>query len=725
MTISDSAYVRRFFSLYSQEEKDKVRGLAFYPTDYLTALLPQGVAYVGVVRSPYAGASFTKVEVKKAAEVLGVIRVITGKDIPSNLSFGKRSAQGQLILSDGRVRYKGEPVALVVAESKEAVEIGIKAVEIDWKPDPERSPEVVATVSHRTGKPSANSSALSEVRAPFHFPKLQTRYLEAESGWVDFKAGKLTFHVGSLLSESQRLWVSQVLDVPASDIIAQESPLGGQFGGRQQRELIIFLALSSWITKRSTCLHFNPKEQDTGSYGYRGELCLRYDPKEKKLKELRGQIVIDAGSYEGNAQQVLLKTLEHATCVYDFDHVDLEGQVLLTPTHPRRAHRGEGLTAITWVTEQLIERVAKELEVAPLEFRQKHCRLDAEMASRVLTEVEKLEKPFRLVPIDRSKPVWEERSIVGRGMAFQVSQQTAEKDFDPSEVSIELHNSGSFVIKTSNLTLDLHAKQALAEVAAQVLKTHPKAFTVEGKMRLDFDKPARRETYPEFYYLAQAGWQAAAMLREKIQAVGRKIFQSQNVVLKDGAIVEPDLNRKMGFREVAFTEGTHEFKASCTLPAAEKPHGGSAGAVSRVSFHPLTGEIRVESVKVVLDAGPVLYLKGLEIQVESAISWAMAALFSSELEQDQPIPTTMDGPEESMLVTLEYPHKDISETPPENFGSRGITGVLMSTVLASLVNAIYQAKELALEEIPMSLEFMYPKRKPQNLLTFPGKRGDR
>jgi len=725
MTISDSAYIRRFFSLYSQEEKDKVRGLAFYPTDYLSALLPEGVAHVGVLRSPHAGASFSKIDASGAVKVQGVLRVITAKDIPNNLPFGKRTqgekgAGPQLILADSKVRFRGEPVALVVADSRDAVSAGLKAVSIDWKPEGERPTEVKETIRHRMGTPA--SGAMEEIRTPFDFPSLQTRYLEAESGWVEFKNDQMIFQVGSLLSESQRVWVSKVLNVPIQNVLAKESPLGGQFGGRQQRELIVFLALASYLTKRSTCLCFESREQDTGSYGYKGELVIRFDPKQKRMKELRGSVMVDAGSYEGSASLILQKALEHASCIYDFQYVDIEGQVICTPTHPRRAHRGEGLSAVTWVTEQIVERVAKACEETSIEFRMQHCRLDAEMSGKVLSEVEKIEKGFRLVPIDRNRPIWDEKPIQGRGMAFQSFQPTAQKEFDLSEVSIELNATGSFVIKTSNLTLDLHAKQALAEVAAAVLKTHPKAFAVEGKMRVDFDKPSRRETYPEFYYLAQTTWHAAAALREKIELAGRKIFQSDDIILKDGAIVETSLNRKMGFREVAFTEGGHDLKASFILENIDKPHGCSAGAVSRVSFHPLTGEVRVESVKVVLDAGPVLYRKGLEIQAESAIAWAMATLFSSELESDQPIPTTLDGPEDSTLITLEYPAKDLAEQPFDYFGSRGIPDVLMSVVLGSLVNAIYQAKDIPLEEIPMSLEFMYPKRRTQTVLNFPTKR---
>ncbi len=720
MSMNDTTYIRRFFSLYSQEEKDKVRGLAFYPTDYLRALLPADVAFVDVVRSPHAGATFDKIDSSEALQIPGVLKVITAKDIPQNLSFAKRSKQGQLILADGKVRYRGEPCALVVAESREALSAAMKKIQVNWKPEAERGAEVIAKAAHQIGKPP--SGQLAEVKLPFSFPSLHTRYLEAEGGWVQFDNGEMTFHAGSLLSESQRTWLSQILEIPLSKIKAQESPLGGYFGGRQQRELLAFLALSSHMTKRSTCLSFNSKEQDVGSYGYKGELSLSYDPASKRLKSLTGQVMIDAGSYEGNALMVLQRMIEHAATIYDFEHVNLEGQVICTPTHPRRAHRGEGLSAITWVTEQLVEQAAKAVEMNPLEFRSLNCNQHAENAFQVLQEVEKLEKPFRLVPVDRNRPVWDEKSIQGRGIAFQYAIPGAHKEFDLSEVSVELTNSGSFKIRTSNVTLDLHMKQALAEVASMVLHTHPKAFTVEGKMREQIDKPARRETYPELYYLAQATWHASKDLAGKLKTAGTKIFGSDSVRLQDGAIVDANSNKKMGYRELAFTDHDHDLQSAFVLKDIERPHGCSAGAVTRVAFHPLTGELRVESVRVVLDAGPVFYKKGLEIQLDTAISWALAALFSSEFDSDQPIPTTLDGPDDVSLATLPYKLEGADERPPEFFGSRGVTDVLMSVVLASLVNAIYDAKNLPVQEIPMLLDFMYPKKRQQTVLNFPLKR---
>lgn len=718
MTITDSAYIRRFFSLYSQEEKDKVRGHAFYPTDYLSTLQPGEVCYVGVVRSPYAGARFSKIDGEEALAVPGVIRVVAARDIPKNLPFGKRGGEGQYILPENRVRFVGEPVALVVAETRESLRDGLKKVKIDWKPEPTKDVEVTETIHHRIGK--AVTQPLEEIRTKFVFPSLQTRYLEAESGWVDYKNGRLTFHVGAYLSESQRVWVSQVLGVPHSHITAKETWLGGQFGGRQQRELIVFLALSSFLTKRSCRLYFPQKEQDTGSYGYRGELAIRFDPKTKQLKELKGQVEIDAGSYAGNAAAVLQKTIEHAASLYAFHCIDIEGRVVLTPSHPRRAHKGEGLTAITWVTEQLVERVAKQLDISPLEFRINNLREMAERSRDVLAEAEKLEKPFRLVPIDRTRPLWDERSIVGRGFSFQVFQPTTEKELDGCEVSIDLLPSGSFVIRTANMTLDLHVKSALAEVAAAVLKTHPKAFIVEGQMRLEFEKPTRRQTYPEFYYMAQSTWNAAGLLRDQLIKAGTRVFNSSNVTVKDGAVIEQSTNKKMGYRELAFTTPQSDLRATYVLKEMDRPHGCSAGAVSRVAFHPLTGEMRVESVKVVLDAGPVFYLKGLELELDTAVSWAMAALFSSEINYEQPIPTPLDGPEEVTLVNLEYPLKGYPEEAPQFFGARGVTDILMSVVLGSLVNAIHDAKGIPLEEIPMSLEFMYPKKKagPGNITPF-------
>ncbi len=721
MTIGDTTYVRRFFSLYSTEEKDKVRGHAFYLSDYLSALLPADVAYVGVIRSPHPGARFSTIETAEAEKSPGVLRVITARDIPHNIPYGKRGSESQLILAEKKVRYVGEPVALVVADSRDALLEGMKRVKIDWVADPVKEKEAVLTLSHVMGRAPVQDG-LKEVRSTFRFPSLQTRYLEPECGWVKFEKGELQFQVGALLSESQRIWLSQILKIDVGQIIAKESPLGGQFGGRQQRELIAFLALASYLTKRSVRLHFSFEEQDIGSYDFHGELAVSYDPATKKFKELKGKVIVDAGSYEGSANLILQRALEHSSSIYSFEHIDLQGEVILTPTHPRRAMKGEGLTAVTWAIEQLVERVAKELETSVLELRRTNVSYESELGAKVLEELEKMEKPFRLVPIDRNRPVWDEKEIAGRGYGFQVFHPTSTKEFDFSEVSIDLQPSGFFVIRTSNLTLDLHMKQALCEVAATVLKTHPKAFTVEGKMREDFDRAARRETYPEFYYLAQATWNAATELREKIIRAGQKVFHSKDVEVGDGAIMEKSLNKKMGYRELAFTQSHSDLRASFVLKDIEKPHGCSAGAVARISFHPLTGELRVESIRVVLDAGPVLYAKGLEIVLDTACSWAMAALFSSEVGEDQPIPTPVDGPEEVNLITLEYPLKDYSDKPPEYFGSRGVTSVLMATVMAALVNAIHDAKGISLDQIPMAPEFMFPKKKHPTVHTIPFKR---
>ncbi len=656
-------------------------------------------------------------------KVEGVLRVITAHDIPQNASFGARAKKSQLILAEKEVRYVGEPIALIVAESQDALEKAKDLLVIDWKPAPLPQEEEVRSVKFELGKAS-NAEDLQLVETTFEFPSLQARYLEAESGWVEFKEKdeSFNFHIGALLSESQRMWLSQVLGVSHEKLQAKESHLGGQFGGRQQRELIAFLAIAAHLTRRSVRLHLHQETQDIGSYGYAGKLGIRYDPESHRLVELRGELRLDVGSYEGNAELALQKALEHVAGIYKFRYVGLEGKIILTPTHPRRALKGEGLTAVTWVTEQLVEEIAKKLEVKPLELRIENQREDFSGLDQVLEQVERYERPFELVPIDRNRPLWDEKFIAGRGYGFQMFQPTTLKEFDYSEVSIDLQPSGSFVIRTSNLTLDLRVKSALCEIAATVLKTHPKAFTVEGKMRLDFDKPARRETYPEFYYMAQATWHAAQLLKERLIAAGQKVLGTPHVILKDGAVADQQANRKMGYRELGFTHSLHDLKASYILKGAERPHGCAAGAVSRVSFHPLTGEVRVESVKVILDAGPVLYGKGLEIEVDSAVSWAMATLFSSGNREEQPIPTPLDGPEEVTVLPIEYKVQDYSEEQPELFGARGIADVVMSAVLASLVNAIHDAKGVVLDKIPMSLEFMYPNRRKSTVHTLNFKR---
>ncbi len=724
MTIGDTTYVRRFFSLYSNEEKDKVRGHAFYPTDYLSALVPNETAYVGVLRSPHTTATFKKIDTSALKSNEDIIEIITAKNIPNNRPFGSGKSRSQLILADGEVRYLGEPIALIVAKTPEALASAQDQIQIDWTVKKPMAPESVFTAKAHHGKlPAKNSKRkLTTLELNFSYPSLQARYLESESGWLRYYDGNFEFHIGALLSESQRTWVSEVLDIPLSAISAKESYLGGQFGGRQQRELIVFLALAASVTKRSVALRFHRREQDTGSYGFSGHMALVLDEDKRTAIALKGSIQMEAGAYEGNARITLEKALEHASSIYDFEALDIEGEVVLTPTFPRRALKGEGLTAITWVVEQLMERAAQHFEMGALEFRGLHVGEDHELSAKVLQEVEKIEKPFKLVPLDRNRPVWAEREIKGRGFGFQVFRPTFMKEFDFSDVTIQLLHSGAFMIRTSNLTLDLHMKAALSEVAATVLKTHPKAFTVEGQMRDLFEKAARRETYPEFYYLAQATWYAADALKKKILVAAAKTMGSKDLELQDGAVLENAGKRKMGYRELAFTHGQADLTASFQLKEIEKPHGCSAGATATVTFHPLTGELRVDSVRMVIDAGPVLYRDGLETQLDASISWAIAALFSSESLEEQPIPTTMDEPQDLSLVTIGYPLKDYADKPPTYFGARGVTSVMMSTVLAALVNAIQNAKEMPLTCIPMSGEFMYPKKRNTVVHTLPFRR---
>lgn len=710
MSLSDSAYIRRFFSVYSQEEKDKVRGHAFYPSDFLAALLPEDVAHVYVLRSPHSGASFSEIDCQKAEALEGVLKVITAKDIPNNLPIGGGKKDSQLILPEAKVRFKGQPVALVVAESLAKAKEAASLIEIDWQPDEEKAAEKVNTVEFKKGRSAAGN--WKSVETEFKFPSLHARYLEPESGWVVKDKNSLNYHIGSLLSESQRLWLSKILGIPVSQVTAQEAYLGGTFGGRQQREMIAFLGIASWACNRSCCLFLEYQNQDVGSYGYAGKLKIDYDPDTGELKKISGEVSVDSGSFEGGAAGVLQTTLEHAPCIYSFDEIDLQGHIIQTPTYPRRALKGEGITALTWVTEQLLDQIAEDLDIPSIEYRLSRCRMDAENALKVIEETEKLERPFRLLaPTDRSKPVWDAKAIEGHGVGFQIYQANKKSDINLIEVGLELQVSGSFVIRTSNHTLDLHMKSALADVAASVLRTHPKAFTVVGEMRLEFDEPRRRATYPEFYYLAQATWNAADQLKKKIQEAGGELMRSKQVELRDGAVVDQASNKKMGYRELAFTYGAQDLKAVYELKNLDRPHACSAGAVSRVSFHPLTGELSVDSVKVVVDAGPVVRRNGLELEAEAAVAWALAALFSSSVERDQPIPTALDGPDAVDLIPLEYPIQTFADEPPDYFGSKGVTDVLMAVVLSSLVTAIQDAKDQCLKEIPMLPDFMYPEKR--------------
>ncbi|MBC7325532.1 MAG: molybdopterin-dependent oxidoreductase, partial [Moorella sp. (in: Bacteria)] len=261
----------------------KVKGNIIYADDFT---LP-GMLYAKVLRSKYPAARILAIDTSKALALPGVHAVLTAKDVPNNnlkAKFGQSTDIGAQfeglyrVLAEGKVRFLGEPVALVAAESLRLAEKALELIEVEYEPLPgvfdplealkpgaypvgENESNVVSRFKIRKGDVEAGFAAADViVENTYRVPFVDHAYLEPESGvaWLD-EDGVINIRVSTQVIEHFRT-VAEVLGLPQNKVRVIGTWLGGGFGGKEDITVESFLALLTWKTGRPVKLTYTREE---------------------------------------------------------------------------------------------------------------------------------------------------------------------------------------------------------------------------------------------------------------------------------------------------------------------------------------------------------------------------------------------------------------------------------------------------------------------------------
>lgn len=347
-----------------------------------------------VVRSPLPHARLSGVDATVALALPGVVDVLTAADVPDaripiRLPFAETpecAGALQPLLARDRVRYVGEPVAVVVAEDAYVAEDAAELVTLELdelpagEPLHETLPENVVNVFRNTyGAPVAEvfARAAVVVRDTLSMPRnagtpLETRGVLAE---VD-AGGRLVVHGAAKVKHFNRDVLARLLDLPPERILLVEGHVGGGFGVRgefyPEDFLIPFLALRlgrpvKWIEDRYE--HFVAANH---SRAQEHEIELAVD-REGRLLALRDRSSVDIGAYV-RTQGVLLPLITLAQLVgpYAWEGFELEAAAVLSAKTPGGTFRAPGVTEATFVRERMIDRAAHELGLDPVELRRRN-----------------------------------------------------------------------------------------------------------------------------------------------------------------------------------------------------------------------------------------------------------------------------------------------------------------------------------------------------------------
>jgi CO/xanthine dehydrogenase Mo-binding subunit len=327
------------------DERDKVLGNVVFADDFT---MP-GILFGKVFRSTSASARIIRIDTAGAKALPGVVEVITAEDVPNNESVknvvGQTTEVGLLeatnqVLARDRVRYYGEPIALVAAETLELAEEALELINIKYeelpavfdpleaiKPDAPRihgDNNIIASWKLRKGDVEKGfTQADVIVENTFRTPRQEHAHLEPEAGvaWVD-DMGVINIRYAAQVIEHYRD-VAAVLGLPESRVRVIGTLIGGGFGGKEDITVEVFLGLLAWKTGKPVKLTYTREEMGYGRHK-RPPTIMRYKhgaTKDGKLVAMEAELLSDAGAYVYLSPWILIYSTVHSTGPYEIPNV--------------------------------------------------------------------------------------------------------------------------------------------------------------------------------------------------------------------------------------------------------------------------------------------------------------------------------------------------------------------------------------------------------------------
>ena len=559
-----------------------------------------------VLHSPYAHARINSIDATEAEALPGVVKVLTWKDLP-RVAY---SSAGQshpipgpldMFSLDHKVRYVGDRVAFVAAETAEIAEAALKLIKVDYEVlppvlDPTKAMEEGAPVIHDEpdyvnfdeSDPSRNLAA--EIRidigdiekgfaeadqifeAEYDVPKVQQAHIEPHvvvTYWDE--DDRLVIRTSTQVPFHVRRQLAPVLGLPVKRIRVIKPRIGGGFGGKQEVQVEDVAAHLTIATGRPVIYETTREEEFIDSRS-RHPMRIRLRTGVKKDGTITANemyCLSDTGAYGCHALTVAGNTGHKSMALYVGDgpyredpNIRFYSDVVYTNTPPSGAYRGYGVPQGFWPVERHMETIARELGLDPLAFRLKNALHSGEIHpfSKVWSEGRE-PQPETIYTIGLEECVAQGRASIGWDQKFGnqqwhivpgkkhlrkgigvalVMQGTAIPYLDMGGASIKMNDDGSFNLLVGATDLGTGSDTVLAQMAAETLGVPLEDMIVYSSDTdfTPFDKGAYASSTT--YISGAATVKAAEKVAERIRVRAARMFGDQGVEVASEEILLED-----------------------------------------------------------------------------------------------------------------------------------------------------------------------------------------
>lgn len=674
---------------------EKVTGKTKYPSDFY---MPN-MLYLKMVRATQAHALIKSIDISEVENIEDVY-VFTAKDVKEN-AFGN-IIKDQPVFCDKKVRFYGEPIAMVAAPTKALASSMAKKIKIEYEPlpiveDAEEALNPKAPVLHPKGnlldelhyenrhidKGFGESKLILE--DIFKVPMIDHMYMETESGvsYMD-EEGKLTVLVGTQNAFHDQREISYALGIPMEKVRVKGLITGGGFGGKDGNTVQIYLALVTLKTGRPAKLIFSREESLVTSYKrHPANVYIKMGfGEDGKIKAFEGKVYFDTGAYAALGPAVLGLGTEHFVGPYEIENVKLDGYLVYTNKPPASAMRGFGAPQVLFATETLINRAAKKLGIDPIDIRIKNALevgREGPFGQRMEHSVgikEALEK-IKESHLWRQRAENKDQNIVYGIAAGFLSCGMGAGIYDGAKVKIQKKGQ-RYLVSIGTVEIGQGSLTAYTQMAAEALGVSTQIIDVvyaDTKETFDCGSVAASRTT---YIIGKAIIEAAKNLskNQKDYAIGEAVFPESS-------------KRDIG---IGLPHMMYTFLAN-----AVKMH-----------INPLTGEITLLDIVAATEAGKIINPSGLAGQIQGGIGQGIgyALMENMRFKNGQLlqknlstylIPTTMDiCPIESLTVDA-YEHSG-------PFGAKGAAEVGTVVIAPAITGGLIEKWDLCINQLPISRE---------------------
>jgi aldehyde oxidoreductase len=732
-------------TIMTKDAIDHVTGATLFGDD----LQMEGMLYGKILWSEHPHAEILNIDTSRAEALDGVELVLTAKDIPGKNQCGIVE-RDQPAWAEDKVRYIGDAVATVYAQSEAIAEEALGLIGVDYKTlpgvfTPQQAAQPDAPQIHAKGNLAHHATiergdvdaAFDEcavvVEGDYTTPFIEHGFLEPESG-IAYPSpdGGVVLKMGTQCAFDVRTQLSEIMALPEEKIRVVQLPMGGAFGGKEDLIIEQHLAMGAYksgkpvkiVLTRPESLRVHVKRHPTWLHYKTGA------DKYGRVLALETNVIADAGVYMSLTFDVLENMIVFGAGPYYVPNLRLDAWAWHTNNVLSGAMRGFGANQVAVALEQQLDEIGRELGIDPFELRLIN-GLDVGLpsaADHIMTEgVVSIKETIAAARDEFAKLTLPESNgdkKIGYGVGCGVKNiGYGHALTERAGAIIQLASNGKVELRHSQHEYGQGSKTGLAQIVTMELGVPIPDIEIIGPDTAQTPPTGPTTASRQTFMTGNATVMACRALKDEVfsRAAEHVDQEPEKLVLQGSKVVDPESGRSVELSELGETfvvQKTFQPSATAALLEDEPSHFGQPDFESRpthwcyayntqvavVEVDTKTGAVKVLKIISANDLGKVLNQAAVEGQIHGGVVMGMGYALSENFIVEEGVNLTdtfrkcgipaADVTPEIIPALVEVPH------PEGPLGAKGFAEAPSLATAPAILNAIYDAIGARIHDIP-------------------------